>query len=56
MTVLREGWLWKVSSKEVLRAPRRLYAALSTRALFLYREDADRDPVAYLKLDEVCCR
>ena len=37
MSVLHRGWLGKVSSKEVLHAPRRLFAVLSTRALFLYR-------------------
>lgn len=38
MTILHEGWLYKVSSMEAIVSPRRVYAILSTRSLFLYRE------------------
>jgi len=56
MRVLREGWLLKVSSKEALYSPRRVYGVLSMRVLFLYRDFDDQDPVAYLRLEGLCCK
>jgi hypothetical protein len=56
MSVVHEGWLSKASSKLVGGSARRLYAVLSTRALFFYRDADDTDPAAYLRLEGLAAR
>jgi len=56
MAHISAGWLYKSSRKMVGAAPRRLYSVLSTRALYFYREEADAEPVAYIRLEGLVCR
>ena len=51
MTVVREGWLSKASSRKVGGADRPFFAVLSTRALYFYRSDRAVEPAAYLRLE-----
>ena len=51
MRVVHEGWLYKFSTKKVGGQHRRLYAVLSTRAVYFFREKQDVDPAAYIRLE-----
>ena len=42
MTTVREGWLYKASSQKRGGKLKRLYAVLSTRALYFFREAQGR--------------
>lgn len=55
-TPVREGWLFKASSKKVGGTARRLFAVLSTRALYFFREPADTEPTAYIRMEGLAVR
>jgi len=51
MRVVREGWVHKKSSRKVNAQDKRLYALLSSRALYFFAEASDTEPAAYIRLE-----
>ena len=58
MQCVRAGWLNKASRSKTRLAPnhRRLYGVLSTRSLYVFNGERDEDPLAFIRLEGMCCR